>query len=133
MKAKGEKGSQLVEFALILPLLLLVVFGIIDFGLAIFDKAVITNAAREAARAGIVFAPNRLNQADVENVAVNYCNQNLITFGAVDFDVVADDPTTLSPGDPLQVTVTYRYTLAVSGFVGIGSINLSAQSTMRME
>lgn len=43
-----------MEFALVLPVLLLILFGIIEFGLVMFDQAVITNASREGARAGIV-------------------------------------------------------------------------------
>ena len=47
-----QKGSVVVEFALIFPLLLFIVFSIIECSLALYDKAVITNASREAARAG---------------------------------------------------------------------------------
>ena len=45
------RGSVVVEFALIFPLLLFIVFSIIECSLALYDKAVITNASREAARA----------------------------------------------------------------------------------
>ena len=45
-----QRGSELLEFALVLPLLLLLVFGIAEFSLVLFDKAVVTNAAREGAR-----------------------------------------------------------------------------------
>ena len=51
---KNQKGTTVVEFAIILPLLLLLIFGIIEFGLFLFNRHVITNAVREAARAGIV-------------------------------------------------------------------------------
>lgn len=43
-----------MEFALIFPLLLFIVFGVIEFGTALYDKSVVTNASREAARAGVV-------------------------------------------------------------------------------
>ena len=45
-----ERGSQLVEFALIFPLLLLVVMGVVDFGFLFQRYEVLTNAAREGAR-----------------------------------------------------------------------------------
>jgi Flp pilus assembly protein TadG len=48
------QGAAVIEFALILPLLLLLLIGGIDMSLALYDKAVITNASREGARAGIV-------------------------------------------------------------------------------
>ena len=47
-------GQGLVEFALVLPLFLLLVFGILDLGLAVFSYNSITNAAREGARLAIV-------------------------------------------------------------------------------
>ena len=52
--ARREAGQELVEFALILPLLLLLFLGIIEFGRAILAYNTIANAAREGARYGIV-------------------------------------------------------------------------------
>ena len=47
---RGERGAELLEFALVLPLLLLVLAGILDMGLLFKDYQVVTNAAREGAR-----------------------------------------------------------------------------------
>ncbi len=58
MKFKSQRGAQIVEFALILPLLLAIMMLIIDFGFLVYNKAVITNASREAARAGTVLTAN---------------------------------------------------------------------------
>jgi hypothetical protein len=52
----SQSGASAIEFALVLPLLLLFLFGIIEFGALFFDKAMITNASREGARAGIVYS-----------------------------------------------------------------------------
>ena len=49
----GQKGVAAVEFAIVLPFLVLLVFGTIEFGLMFYNKQVITNASREGARAGI--------------------------------------------------------------------------------
>ena len=46
-----QRGAAVVEFALILPILLILLVGTIDASLALYDKAVITNASREGARA----------------------------------------------------------------------------------
>jgi len=59
MKKRSQKGAAVVEFALILPILLLLLFGIIEFSFYMYDKAMLTNACREGARAGIVFVPDR--------------------------------------------------------------------------
>lgn len=50
----SEGGASAVEFALILPVLLLLIFGIIDYGLFFFDSIGMRQGAREAARAGVV-------------------------------------------------------------------------------
>jgi hypothetical protein len=49
---RGEEGAALIEFALTLPLLLLIIGGICDFGLLLQRYAVLSNAAREGARMG---------------------------------------------------------------------------------
>ena len=54
MKLKNQRGASAVEFAVVLFPLVLLVFGIIDFGFLLYNKAMLTNASREGARAGIV-------------------------------------------------------------------------------
>ncbi|HHY30590.1 MAG TPA: pilus assembly protein, partial [Syntrophaceticus sp.] len=51
---RNNRGQALLEFALVLPILLLFVFGIIEFGIIFFDNLVITQAVREGARVGVV-------------------------------------------------------------------------------
>jgi Flp pilus assembly protein TadG len=53
-RLKSERGAELIEFALVLPLLLLVVLGIVDFGFLFQRMEVVTNAAREGARLGVL-------------------------------------------------------------------------------
>jgi Flp pilus assembly protein TadG len=55
-RARQERGASAVEFALVLPLLLAIVFGIIDFGLIMAQKATLASAARTGARYGSVNA-----------------------------------------------------------------------------
>ena len=51
---KKEEGQAMVEFALVLPLLLVLLFGIIDFGWLFYNKIAINNASREGARYAVV-------------------------------------------------------------------------------
>ena len=140
-RLKLQTGSNIVEFALILPLLLVLVFGIIDFGLALFDKAVITNASREGARAGMVFKVPRLTDAEIEAVVQAYAGSHLVTFGTpnlqttitrVDVDGLLGDS---SSGDTLSVRVNYPYNYLVMNKLipALGSLNLSSTSVMRYE
>ena len=51
---KSARGAELIEFALVFPLLLMVVLGIVDFGLLFQRMEVVTNAAREGARIAVL-------------------------------------------------------------------------------
>lgn len=133
-----QKGAAAVEFAIILPLLLILLFGMIEFGFILYDKAMITNASREGARAGIVFAPGGISDAEIRSVVKDYCSDYMITFGE---DSITDDDIDITPvvrnsGDNLTVNVMYTYDfLVLPNFVAgiVGNMNVSAQTIMRME
>ena len=68
-----QKGSQLVEFTLLLPFILLFIFGTFEFCLMLYDKAVINNASREAARSGVALKIPALTSAEIKVIANHYC------------------------------------------------------------
>ena len=114
MKRKqSQKGLAMVEAAIILPVFLLVMFGIMEFGIVLYEKAVITNASREAARSGIALRSPKLTEAQIEDVAIRYCQTNLIGYKAANLTVKSDPPGNF--GTPLKVTVEYRYNNMVLG------------------
>ncbi len=136
-KSIHYRGSVVVEFALIFPLLLFIVFSIIECSLALYDKAVITNASREAARAGIVLRTPKLSKTQIANVARDYCQNNLISFAQnVSPTVLVTDNGTNTFGTPLSVNVSYVYTgLGFGQLINAlsGPITLSAITTMNNE
>ena len=92
MTDRGEDGAAAVEFALLLPLLVLLLFGIIQFGIAFNARIQATNAAREAARMAVIGVDNWANLGGgvsfwnvVENQAGlgNLTNCSLITDNTV--------------------------------------------------
>jgi Flp pilus assembly protein TadG len=89
-RLKSERGAELIEFALIFPLLLLVLVGMIDFGFLFQRYEVLTNAAREGARIAIL--PN-YTSADVQSRVCAY-----LTTGGV--------PTAGCPAAPTNPVVT---------------------------
>jgi len=140
---KGTRGTAAVEFALILPLLLVLVFGIIEFSLLLYDQAVITNASREGARFGIVVTEGtRRTVAEIEAKVNSYTESRLVSFdsGVTPTPEVPSGPCAASLND-LRVTVTYDYHFLifpdfVAAFFGAGpgnTIPLSAQTTMMCE
>jgi hypothetical protein len=157
MKMSSQKGAAAVEFALVLPLLLVLLFGIIEFSVLLYDKAMLTNASREGARVGIVYVPNRsANIAAVNSrieSAVNaYAENFLISFGDestlqinpsserwVDGDDSGSSP--YDSGDFLNVEVSYDFRflvfsnlLTLVGGTNLDDVfNLRAVTRMRLE
>lgn len=80
---RGEKGVAAIEFGLVLPILLLFIFGIIEFSTLLYDKAMITNASREGARAGVVYRPDHLTltEAEIADVVNAFGKAHVVTFG----------------------------------------------------
>jgi Flp pilus assembly protein TadG len=143
-KHNSQRGAAAVEFSIICMLLLLLVFGIIEFSILLYDKAVITNASREGARAGIVYAMDRSSstvRAAARAAALTYCADNLISFGGGSpVPGVSIESSGTTAGNQLRVTVTYPYTFLVfpniaSSFGGSTEqgLLLRAQTIMRME
>ena len=133
---KNNKGSAAVEFAITLPLLLLILFGIIEFSVAFFDKAVITNASREGARVGILFSPTPATDNDITNIVNSYISNNLINFKSSVTATTTVTRTGYNTGDTITVTVSYPYNyLVLPGFVSslTSTVTLTAATVMRME
>jgi Flp pilus assembly protein TadG len=136
LRRDDKTGASAVEFAIILPVLILFLFGIIEFSILFYDKAVITNASREGARAGIVYQyPERVSEAAIQQVVLDYCADHLITFATTP-SLTISTATGVAAGDPLTVTVRYDYQfLVLPNFLTslTGGINLAATTVMRME
>jgi Flp pilus assembly protein TadG len=139
-RVKNERGAAAVEFALVLPLLLLLVFGGIEFGLVMFNKQIITNASREAARAGIVSGGP--SDAVLEGIAESYSQEFLVTFDpdSEGADVTVSHPAGTGYPNQLTVTVSYRYEFLLLpnlrnlfGGDAEAALDLVASTTMRYE
>jgi Flp pilus assembly protein TadG len=137
-RRRSERGAVLIEFALVFPLLLLVTLGIIDFGLLFQRYEVLTNAAREGARVGVL--PN-FAAPDVTARVNQYLTGTSLTPATV--TTVVGAPQVLSLGPTcirvIPVTVSYVHTYSFVGgiiqyFGGtLGTKTLTATATMRNE
>ena len=141
---QNERGAELIEFALVLPLLLAMFAGIVDFGRLFQRLEVTTNAAREGAR--LATLPG-YSQADVENRVRAYMDQG-IENGAGAQTTVTRTFVNITPGgggaqfQAAQVVVNYSDSYLILGPISsliggnpadFGNVTLSATSTMRME
>jgi Flp pilus assembly protein TadG len=112
-RLKSERGAELIEFALVLPMLLLIVLGIVDFGFLFQRMQVMTNAAREGARIAVL---QGYASADVEARARGFVQSGGVptttTNPAVQVTNVtiptgAGGPT--MTGKRVEVTYTHQY------------------------
>ncbi len=127
-RARFQKGSVLVEFAIILPLFLALLFGVISFSVALYNKTVLNAATREGARAGILYVAGQDND-DKETIAnaaaMQVLQGNLISFGSAMTPAV----TASIDGDILTVTASGNF----MGIFVFSDMSLSAQTSMRIE
>lgn len=135
---RGERGSQLIEFALVFPMLLLVMLGIIDFGLLFQRYEVLTNAVREGARVAVL--PG-YGATDVQNRVAQYLTAGGLT-GSVTTTVGV--PVTSNIGGSCmtltKVTASYPHTflflgpiVGLMGGSGFTNKTLQVTATMRNE
>ena len=116
-KLRSERGAELIEFALVLPLLLLIVLGIVDFGFLFQRMQVMTNAAREGARIAVL--PGYATP-DVQARVQNYVQTGGVPTTSLNPAVQVTNvtiPTT--PGGPTmsgkRVKVTYTHDFVFIG------------------
>jgi len=116
---KSGEGASAVELALLLPLLLMIIFGIFAFGSAYSNYLGISNGAREGARMAAVgtyseaTVRQRAYPATPDSITVNYPNGN-------------------KRGEPVEVTVIDQYHLEIP-FFGTRNIPLRSKVVMRIE
>jgi Flp pilus assembly protein TadG len=132
-KGENERGQNLVEFALIVPFFLLLVFAIVDFGMGFHAWITVTNSAREGARLGAVGADADAIEDKVRTSAESLDDDKLtVTVTNAQGD----------PGDSVIVEVEYDYDLItpLSSIMGVLSGNtlgptleFDATSEMRLE
>ena len=133
-RARGQKGGTATETALMLPMVVLLIFGMIEFSLLLYNRQVITNGSREGARAGIVQTGGaRVPDGDITTVVNQYCANRLVTFGAASGPSTAVARAGTGFGSDLTVRVTYDYDFLVLTNFGFGPIQLVAETLMKLE
>ncbi|WP_416416623.1 TadE/TadG family type IV pilus assembly protein [Paenarthrobacter aromaticivorans] len=128
---KKERGAVAVEMAILLPLLLLILVGIIEFGRVLNVQVSLTQAAREGARyAAVNYDKGGLNVSGVALAAAPSLNGLGVT--------VTDNASSCKPGSNVKVTTSVSLT-SMSGFLdagffgspGLFPMNLKGEGVMR--
>jgi Flp pilus assembly protein TadG len=131
-KEDGQRGQTLVEFALILPLFLLMFFAMVDFGRGFYTWLLVTNAAREGALVAATQQAPAAVQARI-NDALGGLNQADLTITLTN---VQD-----SRGQAVEVDLAYdfEYVTPIGGIVALvgggelATPSITAHSSMRLE
>lgn len=123
---RNQRGQSLVELAIVLPILLLLLLGIVEFGRVYSVQLMLDNASREGVRLGVVGASDEQIVAKVREIIMGVDDE---------LYVVIITPTVKRSGDPLTVEIRYDHSFFVPLFSSLSSegITLTARSTMRVE
>jgi Flp pilus assembly protein TadG len=147
-RKNGEKGQALAEFALLVPIFLILLFAIVDFGMGFYSWITVTNSAREGARLGAVHPPLDVASSPCFGKASLYqCIEDRVRDSADLADETTKMTVTITnpegqSGESVVVKVDYQYELItpLAGLVqfvsgdAIGStLNLSSTADMRLE
>ncbi|MBA3022216.1 TadE/TadG family type IV pilus assembly protein [Propionicimonas sp.] len=136
-----ERGAAAVEFALVLPILVVILLGVIDFGLAMNAQAITANAAREGARTASLGGTAAETKAAAKSATVSLLN----TSGSnPTVTVTCREPggsacpsgydTDREAGGTVIVTVSYVYTWISPAVLGLpGTTTINKTSEMRIE
>ena len=137
---RSESGAELLEFAVSLPILLLIIGGVVEFSILFQEYQVVTNAAREGARVAVL---SDFKVVDVQNRVDSYMRASGLksTYPAT---AVTYEQLVVTPGGPsvsvARVIVKYPHNYVilspVRGLLGEGSYAqtmLAAASVMRRE
>jgi len=115
----SERGAALIEAAIILPLVVMLIFGLVAFGRGYNAKVTATHAAREGVRVLAVTQDNTLGEAAARNAA-----------SSLDATLLNVSSTVCTPGDPTSLTVDYTFSYDIPVF-GSRTANISETGVMR--
>lgn len=144
VRERAERGQGLVEFALAVPVLLIVICGILEFSFIFTDQIMLNNAARDGARAGAIPAgvdwPTRSSQA---TSAATNSSSSLISCPQAGPPTYTVRPTYGNPNNSavatqVTVAISCRYKLitplgALVSAIGSTNITLSVSATKMVE
>jgi Flp pilus assembly protein TadG len=123
---RDEKGQTMVEFALALPVLLLIMFAVIQFGIVYNDYVTLTDATRAGARKAAVSR----HESDPEGAAIAAVENSASGLDLADLDVAVSG--SFEHGEDVTVEATYPYEIDLLGIV-VASGDLSSETTERVE
>ena len=128
---RKQRGAAAVEFAVVAPIFVLLLFGMIEYGRMVMVQQMLTNATREGARRAVL---DGTTVARVKSTVRDYLSGGHIAVDDSEI-TVNPDPTNAAPGDPVTVSLTVPFSRVswLPSPMFLGNANMSATSVMRRE
>jgi Flp pilus assembly protein TadG len=127
IQIRSQQGQTMTEFALVLPVLALILFAVIQFGIVFNNYITLTDATRAGARKAAVSRQDSNRNSDV----VTAVRSSASGLTASKLTVPAPS-STWNSGDDVTVTASYPYSISLLGLV-VKSGRLSSTTTERVE
>jgi Flp pilus assembly protein TadG len=129
-QSKNQQGQTMAEFSLVLPVLAILLFGVIQFGIVFNNYLAVTDAVRAGARQAAVarYLPAAEREAKVEarvRASAENLDQDIL-------EVTVDPSDDWEPGSDVTVTATYEYSIDLLGKVVKDGL-LTSKTTERVE
>lgn len=125
-KRRTGRAAAVVEMAVVLPLLLTILFGIIEFGWTFMVYQSITNAAREGCRVAVL---EGATDTDINDRVGSYMD----LVGVTDYEVAITHATEIDPTETVVITVPYASVSLLGGYFGAVDFDIAGRSAMRKE
>jgi len=122
------RGAAIVEFAVVLPLLLTILFGIIEYGWVFMVRQSLQTAAREGTRVAILQTSEEPYTAVLDRIA-----EVMAPTGLTTYEVSMTHASTADPVESVQVVIPYNDVSLMGGFFGTHSYELGGACSMRKE
>ena len=123
-----NRAQALVEFAVVFPLIIILLFGIYEIGIALSVQQTITYASREGARGGAFTNENAQIESAIGN-ATQFIDEN---GDRITIQIIPEDETSRNRGDELTVLIEYDLPLIILNIIS-ENIVLSSQAVARIE
>lgn len=137
-KIKDQRGQALVELALVIPLIMTLLLGIVEFGRIYTAQLTLNNAVRAGARAASVGD----DDVSINNQVTNICLTNSLTSAELTINDITPAFSSRKMGDTVSVSADYKVNLVVPIIKQIidtvdgtadGKFKVSAEVSMRVE
>jgi len=125
---RGRRGAAVVEFAAVAPLLLLILFGIIEYGYIFMVRQTVTHAAREGCRIAVLQTTDEPYSEVTDRIA-----EIMATAGVTNYTVDLTHPTAGDPMEVVEISVPIEEVSLVGSMIPHGDGPIRVNCSMRKE